>query len=204
MTRRETAAAAAALVGSFLAVRSGRAARLDRRAAGALARPLGPGGDVLVGAYTDLGSVYGLTGVAASLALHGHRRPAGEVLLAGGAAWVAAQAAKPLVGRDRPYVDGGAHRLVAVPAGSSWPSGHVAVATAMAGALRRHLPRAGRCGLAVAVTGVAASRCYVGVHHLSDVIAGWGVGVLAAGAVGSTRRRTVPGTPSRRSRAGGP
>jgi membrane-associated phospholipid phosphatase len=188
-SRGATLAAVGLLAASYAAVRSGRSERVDRRAAKALAYPLGHRVDVIVAAGTDLGSVYGIAGVAGVLAATGRRRAAVDVAAVGALAWTAAQASKPLVGRERPYVVEGAERLVAVPAGSSWPSGHVAVASAMATTLAAgHLPGpAARIARAAAV-GVAVSRCYVGVHHLTDVIAGWGVGVLCAAGWARLRR----------------
>lgn len=172
--------AASAIGASYLGVRSQRAAALDGAAGRVLHRSLGAAPDRLLGAVTDLGSVYGLGGVTAALAVSGHRRRAADVFVAGSLAWIAAQGAKPLLRRDRPYLDAtGATRLVAVPAGSSWPSGHAAVVAAIAGALGP-LPTAARIGTAGVVAGVGASRVYVGVHHLTDVVAGFGVGVLSA------------------------
>jgi membrane-associated phospholipid phosphatase len=187
--RRATLAAVGLVAASYAAVRSGRSERLDRQAAKALAYPLGHRIDVVVAAGTDLGSVYGIAGIAGVLAATGRRRAAVDVAAVGALAWTAAQAAKPLVGRERPYIVEGADRLVAVPAGSSWPSGHVAVASAMAATLaEHHLPgRPARLARAAAV-GVAVSRCYVGVHHLTDVLAGWGVGVLCSAAWSRLRR----------------
>jgi membrane-associated phospholipid phosphatase len=193
-------AAAGLVAASYVAVRSGRSERLDRQAAKALAYPLGHRVDVIVSVATDLGSVYGIAGIATVLAATGRRRAALDVAAAGAIAWTAAQASKPLVGRERPYVVEGAERLVAVPAGSSWPSGHVAVASAMAAVLDEHLsPPAGRVVRAAAV-GVAASRCYVGVHHFTDVLAGWGVGVLSATAWKQVRRLGTPRPPRPRRR----
>jgi membrane-associated phospholipid phosphatase len=188
-SRRATLAAVGLLAASYAAVRSGRSERLDRQAAKALAYPLGHRIDVVVAAGTDLGSVYGIAGIAGVLAATGRRRAALDVAAVGAIAWMAAQASKPLVGRERPYIVEGADRLVAVPAGSSWPSGHVAVASAMATTLATHdlPPRAGRVARTAAV-GVAVSRCYVGVHHLTDVLAGWGVGVLCSVAWARLRR----------------
>jgi membrane-associated phospholipid phosphatase len=179
--------ALALVAASYVAVRSGRSERLDRQAAKALAYPLGRRVDVLVAAGTDLGSVYGIAGLATVLAATGRRRAAIDVAAVGAIAWTAAQASKPLVGRERPYVVEGADRLVAIPAGSSWPSGHVAVASAMATTLTDHLPARVRWVARAAALGVAVSRCYVGVHHLTDVVAGWGVGVLSATAWSGVR-----------------
>lgn len=75
---------------------------------------------------------------------------------------------RPVAARDRAHP----HRL-RVPSNSSFPSGHAASATTMAMLLSED-------GLApvwwaVALT-IAASRVYVGVHHVSDVVAGLAVG----------------------------
>lgn len=189
-------AAVAAVGASYLAVHSGRGDVLDRTARDVLARPLGVRADVAVGAITDLGSVYGLAGIATALAVTGRARAASDTVAAGGAAWVLAQAMKPALHRPRPYQLDAAARLVAVPAGSSWPSGHAAVAGATATALHPHLSRRGRIGAWTLVGGVALSRLYVGVHHLTDVVAGVGVGVASAtvtsrvgGMVRAARRR---------------
>ena len=53
----------------------------------------------------------------------------------------------------------------------------------MAATLAPHLGAAGLAGATAGVAVVAASRLYVGVHYLPDVVAGAGVGVLAARAV---------------------
>ncbi|MFA9429845.1 phosphatase PAP2 family protein [Egicoccus sp. AB-alg2] len=186
--RRTQTAAALAILASYAAVKSGRSSTLDRRAAKALAYPLGRRVDMLVAAGTDLGSVYGLAGIVGVLAASGRRRAATDVALAGLAAWGAAQGTKPLIGRERPYVVEGADRLVAVPAGSSWPSGHVAVAGAMSSALVPHVGRGRRRWLHLGAAAVAVSRCYVGVHHFTDVVAGWGVGVLSEALTRGARR----------------
>lgn len=180
-SRRLTVAlAAAALIGSYLGVRTGAVDDLDRKVGQRLARPTQRRGDVVLAAGTDLGSSFGLAGVTAGLAVTGHRRLAGEVAAAGTAAWMLAQAVKPALGRARPYETGTAPRLVAAPAGSSWPSGHTAVAAAMACSVAGGgtVP-AGILAGGGAVT-VGVTRIAVGVHHLSDVVAGAGVGVLAA------------------------
>jgi membrane-associated phospholipid phosphatase len=173
---------------SYLAVRSGSGDRLDRAARDALARPLGRRADVTIGAVTDLGSIYGLVGIAGTLALTGRRRPALDAAVAGGAAWGVAQSLKPTMDRPRPYQVDAAARLVAVPAGSSWPSGHSAVAAATATSLSPHLGAVARLTSAAFVGTVAVSRLYVGVHHLTDVVAGVAVGHLAARAVRGARQ----------------
>jgi membrane-associated phospholipid phosphatase len=138
---------------------------------------------------TDLGSSFGLAGVTAALALLGRRTAAVEVGAAGAAAWLLAQGVKPALGRARPYELGTASRLVSPPAGSSWPSGHAAVGAAMATAIATVADRRVAAAAAVGAVAIGASRIAVGVHHLSDVVAGLGVGVLAAAGAGTVTRR---------------
>jgi membrane-associated phospholipid phosphatase len=190
VARRATGALAlAAVAASYLGVRTGRSDALDGAVARVLGRPGPPAVDRALGAATDLGSVYGLTGVAVALAASGRRRASIEVLAAGGVGWAAAQAVKPALHRPRPYESDGAARLVAVPAGSSWPSGHAAVGAAMATALWPQLGPAGRAGVVSASAGIGLTRLHVGVHHATDVVAGLGVGVLSALGAGALLRR---------------
>ena len=181
--------AATVVAATLMGVRGGRLDDLDRRLGARLAAPRGAAVDRLVGVGTDLGSVYGLVGTCVALAATGRREAAIDVAAAGGVAWCAAQAAKPLVGRERPYQAGGAERLVAEPAGSSWPSGHTAVAAAMADTLAPRLAPGPRALVQAAAGAVACSRLYVGVHHPTDVVAGAGIGVLSARAARVVVRR---------------
>lgn len=187
--RAGSSVAAVVVAGTLVAVRGGRLDELDRRLGSRLARPRGVGVDRLMAAGTDLGSVYGLAGVCTALALTGRRERAAELAAAGGLAWCAAQGAKPLVGRARPYQSDGAARLVAEPAGSSWPSGHTAVAAAMADTVADRLAPAPRALVRAVAGAVACSRLYVGVHHPTDVVAGAGIGVLSARAARVLVRR---------------
>lgn len=136
----------------------------------------------------------------------------GERLLAG---WVAAtsllgtlvqQGLKSAVGRERPQwpdpVDS-AHY-------AAFPSGHAMTATVSCGLLlwllRRYGvgPRLWRTALVVAcvsVVGVGLTRLYLGVHWLSDVVAGWllGVSLVAFAIAGFAwyERRGGPWAPGR-------
>jgi membrane-associated phospholipid phosphatase len=89
-------------------------------------------------------------------------------------------------GFDRPRPPG---ELVAT-SGSAFPSGHAAYSTAWvaaAVALWAWLGLAGRATLVLAAVAASAaiglSRVYLGVHWLSDVMAGWGLGAVIFGLV---------------------
>lgn len=78
-----------------------------------------------------------------------------------------------------------------IPSDSSFPSGHAASSALMAVLLSRSSPFAPLWG-AIALA-VGASRVHVGVHHGSDVVAGWAVGV-GMGVVARRISRTAPST----------
>lgn len=188
-TAAVAAVGVAALGVSYLAVRTGVAERIDGAVRSQLCVGRSASTDRVVGIATDLGSVYGLTGVGGALAAAGHRRLAGELLTAGGIAWLGSQAAKPLLARPRPYEAGQATRLVAPPAGSSWPSGHAAVAVAMAATVLPELPRPARPVVVATAAAVGLSRLHVGVHHLTDLLAGFGVGLVSSASAHTLLRR---------------
>lgn len=134
--------------------------------------------DVAVGT-TDLGSVYAAVGIAAVLAGAGRRRAGGDVLALGLLGWCVAQVSKRRVSRARPYEAHGVRRLIRQPRGSSFPSGHAALAMAVMSAVAQH--SGGRLGRVLAY-GVGAyvglTRVHVGVHYPTDVIGGAGLGLL--------------------------
>jgi undecaprenyl-diphosphatase len=179
----------ALLVASGMAVRAERAGTFDaevRRRTEALRTPER---DAFVRVATDLGSLYGVGVVSGALAVFGRPRLALRVGVAGATAWTLAQAAKPVLPRERPYQADGAERLVVEPAGTSWPSGHAAVAAAMASTIGEGRGPVTKGLLGAIAVAVGVSRVYVGVHHASDVVAGIGIGGLSAGLVGRFLRR---------------
>lgn len=175
----QVAIGAGLLAGSWRVLDQPAAQRIDVRVGDVLRRLSVPRVDRLVTGTTDLGSLYGALGVAGALGLAGRRDTATDVLGVGSLAWVLAQTNKRLVRRQRPYEAHEVRRLIRPPTGSSFPSGHAAVAGAVMSLLaeRARGPRSRRMlrGLGWYV---AASRVYVGVHYPTDVIGGAGLGMV--------------------------
>jgi membrane-associated phospholipid phosphatase len=106
--------------------------------------------------------------------------------------WLAAESVivnwgiKPLTSRPRPPRTEHERRL-RIPSDTSFPSGHAASAATMAVILSQDSPLAPVWTALAAVIGL--SRVHVGVHHGSDVVAGWLVGSV----IGLAARRSTPG-----------
>ena len=179
------------------AVATGSAAGVDDVVARAVAAHRPPALVAAARALTWLGSaavLVPLTLVVGLVARAGDRswRPLAALALAGIGAWASMAALKGLTARPRP--DGA---LVAA-GGWAFPSGHSAdsaawwltaalVAAAWAPRRRRALLAA---GAAVALV-VGATRVLLGVHHATDVVGGWALGVLWA--VAAARLLRGPG-----------
>lgn len=128
----------------------------------------------------DLTAAVVLTTLLAVLLVRGRTGPALYVLVAGAGGAVIAPALKATVGRLRPVVEA----PVATAPGPSFPSGHTLTVTVWVGVLllvllpavpSRH--RRAAVGAAVTVVGlVGLTRIGLGVHYLSDVVAGWLLG----------------------------
>ena len=85
-----------------------------------------------------------------------------------------------------------------IPTDTSFPSGHAASSALMAVLLSERSPFA-PAWVAMAAA-IGASRVHVGVHHGSDVVAGWAVGAAMAAALrstGITRERGPRRSPAR-------
>lgn len=107
------------------------------------------------------------------------RRPrlAGLIVLAGGSAWILAKFVKRIVERGRP--EGLVPDVIirgAAQMGGGFPSGHVAVAAAMATVAGPYLSTWGRAAAWLTVALVALSRVYIGAHLPLDSVAGLLVG----------------------------
>lgn len=141
------------------------------------------------GQFTRFGEVGVIVPVIGGLTLVGLlagrpelTRLAGQSTAAIAAVAISVTALKHLVGRTRPYDDLRLSGSAWSPFSgeTAWPSGHTAaafaVATTLADAIDRKLPRIGLYGLALA-TGF--SRMTASKHWFSDVVAGAAIGVTA-------------------------
>jgi undecaprenyl-diphosphatase len=120
-------------------------------------------------------------GLAADLASR-RRFPLAAVLAAISylVATLLADVLKAATDRPRPSVaDPAIHPLVAVPGSRSLPSGHAAGAFAAALAVGLVHPRL-RWPLLLLAALIALSRVWLGVHYLTDVIAGAALGCVVA------------------------
>lgn len=133
-------------------------------------------------AVMQLGSVAAVP-VLAAVALTARRpRLARDLALSGGLAWVLAKVVKGVVGRARPVAlfQGVVER--AHDTGLGYPSGHVAVAAALATAAGPWLPRPARRAVWWVVWLVALGRMYAGAHLPLDVLGGAALGWAVAAA----------------------
>jgi len=140
----------------------------------------------IVKVITELGSLAVVlpVAVAAGIALAVYRRWVELGVLVASMAIVIAGVAELKHAVDRPRPPNG----LVEASGSSFPSGHAAYAIvyawlAVTVAVRLRAGLTGgtaviAAGIAVAVA-VGLTRIYLGVHYLSDVVAGWGLGVSA-------------------------
>jgi glycosyltransferase 2 family protein len=133
-------------------------------------------------AVMQLGSLAAVP-VVAAVALAGRRpRLARDLALSGGLAWVLARLVNGMVGRARPVALRGGVVQRGLNTGLGYPSGHVAVAAALATAAGPWLPRPARRATWWVVWLVALGRMYAGAHLPLDVIGGAALGWAVAAA----------------------
>jgi membrane-associated phospholipid phosphatase len=192
-------------------------AALDEPVLEAAVRSRTPGSEELVTHFTDLGGTVGMPVIAAVIviALAVRRRswlPVVLMLIAAAGSVLMTVLGKDLTGRARPPL------IYAVPpleTSPSFPSGHTLNATVVLGLSaylvmlgRRHL----RSKLLVAwvvvvfVVAMGLSRVWLGHHWLTDVIAGWLIGLawLAAVITGHRVKLTLDRAERAGAQEGGP
>jgi len=163
--------------------------RADAAVADLVARPSPGALEAWTGVtWLGAGPVLSSVGVVAALVLASCRRsaPAAGLLASLVAVFVSWVVLRLVV--DRPRPGGGSVETVTA---AGFPSGHAtntaAAATLVLAVLRPALAHRGRVVLAVLVTSfalvVGISRVVLGVHYLSDVLAGWALGMVVAGTV---------------------
>ena len=130
---------------------------------------------------TLLGSTWVLAVILIGLLIKSRFDIALRVMLAGLAAASAAALAKELVGRPRPVLllTEILQRELLV-SGNGFPSGHVALATAVSMVLGAYLPKKRRYIVPIWIGVVAVSRLYLGVHAPLDIVGGFCIGLIAA------------------------
>jgi len=177
---------------------------LDRPVLDAAVALRTPARDVAVDAFSHLGGVIGMSVIAVvlTLALAASRRSWTPVVLmavAAAGSVLMTVVGKDLVGRSRPPAELTVPPLVASP---SFPSGHTLNATVLVGMLaylallgtaRAWLRRLVVVGAVLFVLAMGLSRVYLGHHWLTDVVAGWllGLGWLATVVTGHRVRTTL-------------
>jgi undecaprenyl-diphosphatase len=133
--------------------------------------------------YSALGN-RGLLWVAAGAVVAVPTRRWWAIPLVAGVVWVTLglnYALKRGVRRTRPLERHGRAPLIVAPATHSFPSSHAAMAAAGAVALSVYAPGFWPLFATLAVL-MAASRVYLAVHHVSDVVAGLVLGACTGAA----------------------
>ena len=124
-------------------------------------------------------------------ALVRRRRDAARAVGAAGAvAHVTARVLKRVVGRPRPVALLTALHRVSHDPGLGFPSGHSAVAAALATAASVYLPPIGRWVVFGVAAEVAFARVYVGAHLPFDVVGGGALGICVGALVTAVEART--------------
>jgi undecaprenyl-diphosphatase len=138
--------------------------------------------DRVMRAITRLGDAAIVIGIVAVLLASGDSTLANAgrtAALALAASHLCVQFLKRSICRARPHLPTGMESLIAAPDRFSFPSGHAAASLSVALAIIPvFAPPGGAIILGIALL-VGASRCYLGVHYPGDVLAGWGLALVA-------------------------
>ena len=132
----------------------------------------------------QLGNLLAVPAAALGAAAARRTRLAVHLLVAGLAAYLLARLLKELVGRGRPGdLLAEVQLRGADDAGQGFPSGHAAVAVALACVLLPHVAGRWRWAVGAAALLVCLARVHVGAHLPLDVVGGAALGVACASAV---------------------
>jgi membrane-associated phospholipid phosphatase/tRNA A-37 threonylcarbamoyl transferase component Bud32 len=145
----------------------------------------------------QLGSFAAIIVLAIAALVARRRRLALDLLLSGVLAWLLAKWLKSVIQRERPVVVIGDVIIRGSEAASlGFPSGHAAVASALAAAAGPYVSHGTGRILWLIVWFVAIARVYVGAHLPIDVIGGialgWAVGAAVHLALGSPSKSPTP------------
>lgn len=129
---------------------------------------------------TQLGSFYILLLLAAVYFFWKRYHIVLRLLLTGFLAYIATGFAKDIWGRGRPFdlLPDVAH-LEYVVRGPGFPSGHMALAVALALTIGHYAPKKYQWVVVVWIVGVGLSRMYLGVHTPLDIVGGFAIGWAA-------------------------
>jgi membrane-associated phospholipid phosphatase len=127
-----------------------------------------------------LGAAYPIILCALIPALYKRFRLAWRFAVAGIGSVVGLEIGKIIAHEPRPVVllHGQLHQRAVEPGLTSFPSGHMAAATALALVLWAILPRQWRWLSIVWILIMAASRLYLGVHTPNDLVGGFAIGLM--------------------------
>lgn len=186
--RAVAAAASAVFVAGACAARRGGVSTLEARWF-EVANGLSHAAYVPVWVLMQFGSLGGALATGAVLRLAGRRALGDRVAVVGSATWAAAKAVKPFVRRGRPASTvTGARVRGHEQSGLGYPSGHAAVAAAVAAVVTPYLAPRWRVPVWAAALTVGPTRSYVGAHLPLDVVGGAALGI----AVGAAARAPAP------------
>lgn len=129
---------------------------------------------------THFGNVYMLLGVAAVALIKRYYHIVIRLLFTGSLAYLMSGVFKDLVGRGRPaeFITDLIYKDTVVR-GSGFPSGHMALATALFLTLSLYLPLKYKWIAPVGIVLVGLSRVQLGVHGPMDVVGGFAIGWIA-------------------------
>jgi glycosyltransferase 2 family protein len=126
----------------------------------------------------QLGSLGGAIVISAAVSAAGRPRLGRRLAVVATLSWTASKAVKPFVGRGRPTAEIPFTRVLGrEQLGLGFPSGHTAVAAALAATLTPQIDARLRPAVWLTVLGIGASRLYVGAHLPLDVVGGVALGI---------------------------